>query len=442
MPPKRTRQASASAESQAKRVHIETAAAGPLSPVTDMSDDESAEVEVVAAAGVSGTTEAIQAEGTVLSSSGAEPVLAVYTNNVLGTSAGGTVQSPTQRPEFTVNEPTAVAILHQLGVEPGALVGADGNTLGSILTTVLEGGNDVHAQPHAVLAPAVVQSAVTASSPTPTSVPAGTLTSSSSRGGAHLSDDAVKASAMQALVNKGVSMDRVSHWSAAELKRLDIVLGWADPANNIYNITSSPSKKDWGIAAPFDDTSNILCLDGTGTPITLWIPGELSAQYWFDNEGYPAQRAAFAVQPMVDSCPDYCQRQLHELSMPTGSSKVADQMGPGQVKASRWMNERGKKGQPSKTFEFKAVYDARTSLRAKYLLQQLSVGQLQLHDIVVMEVRVQRYPIKDSAPAEASKGKRRTMEKWQAYYDLQAVYKFKDAANVVAAQSKVADFEI
>ncbi|KAJ7082092.1 hypothetical protein B0H15DRAFT_748820, partial [Mycena belliarum] len=178
------------------------------------------------------------------------------------------------------------------------------------------------------------------------------------------------------------------------VRRLHTVLGWADSESKIWAIDRAPSNKDWGIAAPFNDTSNILCLEGTSTRVTCWVTGEVSAQYFYDNEGYPAQHPAVGIQPMSDNVASFCKTQLNELSMPTGSSKVADQMGAGQVKASRWMNERGKKGQPAKTFEFKAVYDARKTLTDKHLLLQLSVGQLQLHDIVVMEVEIHRYPVK------------------------------------------------
>jgi hypothetical protein len=107
-------------------------------------------------------------------------------------------------------------------------------------------------------------------------------------------------------------------------------------------------------------------------------------------------------------------------------AKVAEQFGPSQVKASRWMNVRSGKGEPSKTTEFKAVYDARKSLRDKSLLPQLHVGQLKLHDIVVMEVRLSRYAVKEESSSD-SKGKKRSMDRWQAFYDLQAVYKVKDA---------------
>ncbi|KAJ6475028.1 hypothetical protein C8R47DRAFT_1076095 [Mycena vitilis] len=99
------------------------------------------------------------------------------------------------------------------------------------------------------------------------------------------------------------------------------------------------------------------------------------------------------------------------------------------------------KGQPAKTIEFKAVYDARKTLRDKSLLQQLNVGQLKLRDFVVLEVQVGRYATRDEGVSDA-KGKKRNMDRWQSFYDLQAVYKFKDAVQADDTAPAVADFEI
>ncbi|KAJ6482086.1 hypothetical protein C8R47DRAFT_950842, partial [Mycena vitilis] len=179
-------------------------------------------------------------------------------------------------------------------------------------------------------------------------------------------------------------------------------------------------KLDWGVPAPFNNTSNVLCVAGTPNPVTFWITGEVSSQFWVDQEGWPHMRPAISVQPLIDSTTDFCRTQLNELCMPIGSSKLVDLFGPAQVKASRWMTERATKGQPAKTIEFNAVYDARKTLRDKTLLQQLNVGQLKLRDFVVLEVQVGRYATKDEGTSDV-KGKKRNMDRWQSFYDLQAV---------------------
>ncbi|KAJ6457524.1 hypothetical protein C8R47DRAFT_995613, partial [Mycena vitilis] len=205
-------------------------------------------------------------------------------------------------------------------------------------------------------------------------------------------------------------------------RRLRVLLMWADEARHTYSIDRAPNDKDWGIPSAFDDQSNTLCVAGSSTPLNFWVAGEIAAQWWADSEGMPAARPAISVQPMKDSIPDYCKTLLNELCRPANSS----QFGPSQIKASRWMNTRAAKGQPATTHEFKAVYDARTALRDKTLLQQLHVGQLAIRDIVVLEVRIGRFPVRQEGGSD-TKGKKRAMDRWQAFFDLQAIYKVKDA---------------
>ncbi|KAJ7155913.1 hypothetical protein C8R43DRAFT_819631, partial [Mycena crocata] len=183
---------------------------------------------------------------------------------------------------------------------------------------------------------------------------------------------------------------------------------------NIYALNEGPRERDWGKPAPFNDTSNVLCIADTSIPLTFWITGEIAAQWWFDPEGLPASRPALSIQPMGNRTSDLAKDTLNEFCMPPGSCEFHV------VKGSRWMNTRATKGQPAKTHEFKAVFDARKSLKDKALLQQLNVAQLKLHDIVVMEVTIGRYPVKEEGAGDA-KGKRRAMERWQAFYDLQAI---------------------
>ncbi|KAJ7741066.1 hypothetical protein B0H16DRAFT_1216499, partial [Mycena metata] len=199
-------------------------------------------------------------------------------------------------------------------------------------------------------------------------------------------------------------------------RRLHTLLLWSDERRNTFAIQRIPAN-DWGMEAAFEDRSNVLCLAGTSKPIDLWIVGEIVRQWWVDGEGMPATRPAISVQPLPDSQRAFCKTFLNERCMPANTSNVANQFGPSQVKASRWMNTRAEKDSPSKTLEFKEVYDARTSLRDKSHLAKLNVGQLKVHDIVVLEIRLGRY----AAKQEGDKTKKKGMERWQAFFDLQAV---------------------
>ncbi|KAJ7158206.1 hypothetical protein C8R43DRAFT_948525 [Mycena crocata] len=321
------------------------------------------------------------------------------------------------------SEALAVRLLAELGIEPGALVGGDLPTLTAIIEARTAAKLDgevalpqddtpaslvVHQDDGSSAAPVVEHDSDSdiafgsdhvAAQPTGTSNPA----------------DSVRdiAAALNRLKRINVQAHRVAGWSVGEMNRLCTLLSWSNPKNNMYSISNGPSDTDWGIPTAFDDMSNTLCVTGTSIPITYWCTGEIAAQWWVDGDGYPASRPAISIQPMATPTADACKDLLNDLCMPTGSSKVADQFGPSQMKSSRWMNTRASKGQPAKTHEFKALYDARKSLKDKTLLQQFSV-------------RIGRYTVKEEG--SSSNGKKRAMERWQAFFDLYAIYKIKDAS--------------
>ncbi|KAK7027678.1 hypothetical protein R3P38DRAFT_3190740 [Favolaschia claudopus] len=327
-----------------------------------------------------------------------------------------------------LTEVDAVKWLNKLGVEPGAVAGAALPTLNAILSAVRANAVGATTLPDA-------RRAVGLPADNARVAPAeGTCVTSAD-------DIAAKVSILQELAQAGVLTTRVASWSVAELTRLKVLLHWIDVKNNTFDITHTPAKCAWGLPTAFNDTSNTLCVEGTSTPITLWIPGELAGQWWVDGEGYPTSRPAVSVAPMAEQAADYCKAQLNELCMPNNSSKVVEGFGPSQVKASRWMTTRATKSTPASIQEFKAVYNARKTLRDKALLQPLPLAQLKIRDFVVMEVRVGRYAQKDEGQKD-DKGKRRAMDRWQTFYDLQAIYKIKDATEPFSAAPEVADFEI
>ncbi|KAJ6497081.1 hypothetical protein C8R47DRAFT_1069137 [Mycena vitilis] len=452
MPPKRTRQSSAEPDATAKRARLEaegaaasTATSAPLSPVSEMSDVESESGTVVNISGTPsiqespdvGNAATVAVSPSIPSAMALSPrsvAPAVASDRLAGTESAA---PPSNEPRAESiagcnNEIEAIKILSILGVEPGALAGVSLPTLNAIIQSMTKSAAAKRVPTtdlQAAVAPAGVEHTQSATVYDPS-------------GGAHGPE---MTNAVNALVDIGVAANRLSGWTIAEMKRLRIILRWSDEKRRVYNIDSAHLKLDWGVPAPFNNTSNVLCVAGTPNPVTFWITGEVSSQFWVDQEGWPHMRPAISVQPLIDCTTDFCRTQLNELCMPIGScnplAKLVDLFGPAQVKASRWMTERATKGQPAKTIEFKAVYDARKTLRDKTLLQQLNVGQLKLRDFVVLEVQVGRYATKDEGTSDV-KGKKRNMDRWQSFYDLQAVYKFKDAIQADDAAPVVADFEI
>ncbi|KAJ7266041.1 hypothetical protein C8J57DRAFT_1068868, partial [Mycena rebaudengoi] len=157
----------------------------------------------------------------------------------------------------------------------------------------------------------------------------------------------------------------------------------------------------------------------------VWMVGEVASAWWFGQDGFPATRVAISIQPLVRTTSDTCKGHLNNLTMPRNS--LAEGFGPDQVRATKWMTKRGARGQASTTEEFKEVYDTRTVFRAKPLMTRLTVDQIKEHDIVLVEARICRYAVKLEGAVDV-KGKKRAMDRWQAFYDLSAVSVLKDAS--------------
>ncbi|KAJ7439169.1 hypothetical protein B0H11DRAFT_2254096 [Mycena galericulata] len=148
------------------------------------------------------------------------------------------------------------------------------------------------------------------------------------------------------------------------------------------------------------------------------------------------ERAVFAITKLPGDV---------DWGLPTAFNNASNffcgrkQLRNGSSKATRWMTSRGKKGEESRTSEFEELYDARTALKDKSLLTKLPVNDLKEHDIALMEARIGRYAVKAS---DSMKGKSRVMDRWEAFYDLQAVYLIKEAIDHVPTPVPVLDLEI
>ncbi|KAJ7021404.1 hypothetical protein C8F04DRAFT_1273761 [Mycena alexandri] len=417
--PKRLLPPSSTPETPVKRVRAETQGelSGALSPMSDMSEGTEAS-EPSTAVDTPSTDEAAD----IIS-----PVVQI--------SRDDSMALPSGQPSTNTGAPTdgddalkiaALAILERLGMKSDGLKLLDLPALNTIIASVASAGLGNRGSETAEAATiAVEQQAELHVADEESVMAAGTV-------GAVAVVATERSRLMADLTHIGVDTARVEKWDTPELKRLLVILNWADPSHSTYSITQAPNNKDWGVPRPFNDPSNILCSAGTSTPLDLWICGEITTHWWVDAEGYPAARPAISVQPLVEDLPNFCKTLLNELCMPANSSLVADQFGPSQVKASRWMNTRAGKDQPAKTAEFKAVYDARKILRDKSLLQQINIGQLKAHDFVVLEVRIGRYAVKQENVKDI-KGKKRAMDRWQAFFELQAVYKLKDAVGAAVS---------
>ncbi|KAJ7934089.1 hypothetical protein B0H13DRAFT_2306113 [Mycena leptocephala] len=321
-------------------------------------------------------------------------------------------------------EAKAIALLSKIGVEPGALVGLNLTGLNAIYRAVLDDKIASGLLPRATSdpisirteVPVMVQSALSGvedrvTGLSNTHVPTKVAPFPDTMVGALLSLEA-----------QNVPRERLAGMEYPLLKRINAVVNFTDRSRNVYAVNKIAVGLDWGIPTSFDNAADLVCEKGTSKAITVWVLGEVASQYWFNEEGFPAKR-----------------KQLHGLCMPRNSSAVADAFGPDQFRATRWMTVRGQRGQGSTTKEFADYYDARTALKDKSLMEKLSVEQITVHDIVLIEAQIGRYAVR--AEGSDVKGKKPAMTRWQTFYDLQAVYLFKNASPV-PFEAAASDFAI
>ncbi|KAF8193080.1 hypothetical protein K438DRAFT_1589407, partial [Mycena galopus ATCC 62051] len=192
--------------------------------------------------------------------------------------------------------------------------------------------------------------------------------------------------------------------------RLYSISRFVDGSRNIFPLDNITVPMEWGVATSFNDASNLLCTRATSHPVTGWITGEVTTGYWYNPEGYPATRVALSIQPLSTRATAACKNLLKNAGMPWG-----------QIKATHWMNNRpqGQSNALPTVLPFTQFYDATTVLRDKGEMQTLNVADLKPHDLVLLEVKIGRY---NAEQAERGTYRRRTMNRWHAYLDMQAVY--------------------
>ncbi|KAJ7442828.1 hypothetical protein B0H11DRAFT_2251288 [Mycena galericulata] len=335
--------------------------------------------------------------------------------------------------EHGITEAQAVKLLNAMGIEPGAVAGVKVRNLMAIYKSLQAADTEVAEQVSTEINGSVEEARMVAQPPEPSPSSAAETASTPRAIVVHV--PTTEAEAVNVLDSISVGAHRVEGWKLQDMK----LATFADPERAVFAITKLPGDVDWGLPTAFNNASNFLCGKGTSKPVSVWILGEVASTWWFDRDGFPAQRIALSVQPLCADTSAFCKAQLRNLCMPKTASVVANSFGTDQVKATRWMTSRGKKGEESRTSEFEELYDARTALKDKSLLTKLPVNDLKEHDIALMEARIGRYAVKAS---DSMKGKSRVMDRWEAFYDLQAVYLIKEAIDHVPTPVPVLDLEI
>ncbi|KAF8143041.1 hypothetical protein K438DRAFT_2111086 [Mycena galopus ATCC 62051] len=284
-------------------------------------------------------------------------------------------------------EAEAQANLNALGFEPAAMVGLNLNALNSLHGAILRGKvSDAAAS---------------------TSQPEGPV--------AGPSNSDVQAAAVPHHVQSSTfAMSRVLR-TKAYCAFTDVLVTGATAGRSRWHKHRRGSESvavgmDWGVPTSFNNMANYICQKGTSKPITFWVVGVITFGHWFNKDGLAADRVALGIQPLSTTASATCKTLLDTLCVPHNSSYVAAGFGADQIKATRWMTVKAQNG-------------TRNSANAS--MEKLAVDSLKPHDLVLVEARIGRH-----TTDAALKGKLRTMDNFQAFFNLESVYLLKSAPSV------------
>ncbi|KAF8209809.1 hypothetical protein K438DRAFT_1753441 [Mycena galopus ATCC 62051] len=338
-------------------------------------------------------------------------------------------------------ESQAVALLNALGAEPGALVGLDLQGLNGLYRIVLQDKLLRLPKSQTILHPEPMLVASAGPGPVPvphhpvdrpelqpqdprTPFPVARVHGTNRTGveaphtgvsafSAALHDLPDARDAALAIFNSlGISSDYLVQFTDTELK-----------ARHIFPLHALPASVDWGVPTSFDNASNLLCEKDTSDPLIGWALGEVTYGGWLEPGGMPAARVMLAIQPISTHTVPSCIALLQGTAMPRQSSRVVATFRPEQIKATKWMNHCAQGGAPAEVVKFAECYDATAALRAKEAMVKLNPEDINVHDLVLVEVKIGWWN------AEKSDGtyKKRVMNTWQSYFELQAFYLIKKA---------------
>ncbi|KAJ7118465.1 hypothetical protein C8R43DRAFT_960435 [Mycena crocata] len=220
----------------------------------------------------------------------------------------------------------------------------------------------------------------------------------------------------------------------ALLNRIHRLMEFSDPDRGIYSMPAVPRQCVWGAASAFGggDQSKILCHSNNPAPVVMWLIGQITTTWMYDRNGYPAPRATVNIVPLSSTARATGAAHLNALSKDAKDGGAAAAWGLEQVRMYTWMNTgapgKGTGGAPPPPPEFSEFYDATVRLQDKANMDKLAIVDLKEHDLVMIECTVQRYALRAEQQQSARLQRRAPMDKWVAYYNLQAVYLLHAAA--------------
>ncbi|KAI6001856.1 hypothetical protein EDD15DRAFT_2361184 [Pisolithus albus] len=183
--------------------------------------------------------------------------------------------------------------------------------------------------------------------------------------------------------------EEIKMYSPALVTRLQTLSTYENPAANVYALARIPFPSTWGKNDPYTNHSKILCNPTSDEPILLWIVGHISST-WFMRNNEPDRQCSVTIVPLSKDLSHYANRLICGFSSPPlplleDSARL--------VRSTRWQSPR----QGESPALFSSVYDAREVFCAKNEMMPYSAMELKKKDLVLMEMRLCRYFIKDDS---------------------------------------------
>ncbi|OBZ68215.1 hypothetical protein A0H81_11693 [Grifola frondosa] len=189
-----------------------------------------------------------------------------------------------------------------------------------------------------------------------------------------------------------------SYFDESFLGRVNNVRNVRDHLNNIYSVACLPAILEWGRTHLGKDLSALLCTSDNN-PAVVWIIGEIKSKHLYITSGDRINAASIDIVAPTDVV-------YASAFLPSRSDPNADDFA-------------------IKTFT--EIYDATKKLTAKSKMNKIVAGALHRNDVVVLEVHIKRYRVKDpkkDGDDDDKRGKARdfSWQSWKASFELLSIF--------------------
>lgn len=96
------------------------------------------------------------------------------------------------------------------------------------------------------------------------------------------------------------------------------MLTYQKPSDGIYSLSLFPEKEvAWGLS---DTSTNKLCTRGSNIPVVIWIVGQVTSVWFYDQNGNPHNKVSMGVAPLTADAMNKGRRILSQFARPTQSA--------------------------------------------------------------------------------------------------------------------------